>query len=118
MYDYKARVLKVVDGDTLHVEIDLGMDVRHRTTVRLYGINAPEMGAPGGIDARIFVADWMLANAHDSGNGEDWVRLTTIKDKREKYGRYLANVYPWQVGDGLSLNDSLLDLGHAQEYLP
>ena len=39
---YSARVLKVIDGDTLDVMIDLGFNIHHKARVRLYGVNTPE----------------------------------------------------------------------------
>ena len=42
MYEYNAKLLRVVDGDTLDASIDLGFDVWVKKRVRLYGINAPE----------------------------------------------------------------------------
>tara|TARA_R100000908_G_scaffold62772_1_gene42399 strand:+ start:578 stop:976 length:399 start_codon:yes stop_codon:yes gene_type:complete len=42
MYEYEIKVLRVVDGDTVDAQIDLGFKVHHNIRVRLYGINAPE----------------------------------------------------------------------------
>lgn len=46
-WTYAARVVAVHDGDTLRAEIDLGCEVRFTTTLRLLGIQAPEVGGPG-----------------------------------------------------------------------
>jgi micrococcal nuclease len=52
MYEYHCEVMRVVDGDTLHLDVDLGCDVHTLMTVRLDGIDAPEMRtAPGGCGA-------------------------------------------------------------------
>lgn len=108
MYTYNARVLSIVDGDTLHAEIDLGCDIRTRLTLRLYGLNAPEMSTDEGKAAKAYVAQWF---DHFAPGG--FFTLRTIKDHREKYGRYLAMV----SGQGdQSLNADLLRDGHAVEY--
>ncbi len=41
MYEYKATMVKIVDGDTVDVSIDLGFDIHYNSRVRLYGINTP-----------------------------------------------------------------------------
>lgn len=111
LYEYRARANKVVDGDTLHLNVDLGMDTTVNLTVRLYGLNAPEMGTATGIQAREFVLDWLAQHA-PSGR----FLLRTIKDRREKYGRYLGVILS-EDGQAV-LNDMLLQTGHAAEYLP
>lgn len=125
MYEYSATVLRVVDGDTLHVDIDLGFRFRFETIIRLYGINAPEMKtrrvAPEGVAARQFVIDWLVANATDVMvpatpihiHGMWPVMLQTRKDRQEKYGRYLGIV----VANGSNLNDAMVATGHAVPYM-
>ncbi len=111
MYDYAATVLKVVDGDTIHFKIDQGLDDETKMSVRLYGVNAPEMSTPEGQAARQFVIEWLYKNMDPT---TERVRVYTYKDRREKYGRYLADVYPWKVGGGQSLSDALVAAGHAE----
>lgn len=100
MYEYQARVLKVVDGDTLHLDVDLGVTIRFAMTVRLYGINAPELSTPEGQAAKKALVDLIEGKA---------VKITTIKDRKEKYGRYLAEVF---LGD-TDVNHWLVGAGHA-----
>jgi micrococcal nuclease len=97
-------VIRVVDADTVWLHIELGLDVSTKQSVRLFGINAPEMSTPEGKKAREFVAALMPVG--------QMVLLQTIKDKREKYGRYLGVVV---VGDTV-LNDLLVQEGHAVPY--
>ena len=104
-YTYRATILRVVDGDTCHVEIDLGLDVRVRTTLRLAGINAPELPTDAGKAAKVFL-DTLLAS------GEVLVR--TVKDRREKYGRYLGTLYVYPAeGPALDANATMVSSGHA-----
>lgn len=104
MYEYKARIVKVVDADTVWADVDLGFDVRRKDSFRLFGIDAPEMGTPEGVAAKAFLEGHIRVG--------DVITVRTEKDRREKFGRYLANLY---VGD-LHLNAALIDAGHATVY--
>jgi micrococcal nuclease len=105
VYEYQALITKVVDGDTVHAEIDLGFNVTIAATLRLLGINTPERGQPGGSEA----TEWLRSKTLNVT-----VRCLTIKDRREKYGRYLAKLY--LPGEDASVNEQLLAAGHAVEY--
>ncbi|MDP8961509.1 MAG: thermonuclease family protein [Actinomycetota bacterium] len=106
MYIYRCRILRAVDGDTVWAEVDLGVDVRHNLSLRLEGINAPEMGAPGGPEAK--------AHLESLVNGKT-LFLRTVKDRREKYGRYRAILlYDPGDGDHASINQMMVEAGHAQ----
>lgn len=131
MYQYSAIVQNVVDGDTMEIDIDLGLSVWVRKEkIRLYGVNTPEVygvkkGSPEwerGTRSSEFVKSYVKAN--------DRIIVETIKDKKEKYGRYLAVVYiriDASVVSGLAnirqmdefycLNDILLGKGLAEEYM-
>jgi len=106
MYEYRAKILSVHDGDTCAVVIDFGCRITQEMTLRLYGINAPELSQkPMGQAAR----DYLRAMI----DGKT-VLVRTIKDKREKYGRYLAEIF---VGDDpVSVNRKMIEAGHATEY--
>ena len=109
MFHYKARVVKIVDGDTIDVDIDLGFGITKRERVRVFGIDAPELHvkaeALAGIQAKALVVDWVAKYSN--------VELRTVKDN-DKYGRYLAEV--WHP-EGGSLADALLRAGLASPYV-
>src|SRR5881397_1390266 len=106
MYEYTAWVTKFVDGDTIHCGIDLGMDVATQQTLRFYGINAPEMSTAEGKVSAAWVQGWFTAHAPDGR-----FILRTTKNKKEKYGRYLATVVSL---DGLhNLNEEIVAAGMA-----
>lgn len=116
MYEYDATVTRVVDGDTLDLTIDLGLDVLHNHRVRLYGIDTPEIfGVPkdSGEYARGSEAsDYVRSNCEGRR-----VRIKTIKlkrgSKRGKYGRYLVIVF-FKTGETWhNLNQQLVELGMA-----
>lgn len=122
MWEYHARVLRVVDGDTLDFEIDLGFEVFTRTRCRLYGVDTPEIYGvkkeseeyARGKAASDFTKDWIQKNQSQDGlliirswNGE--------KIEGGKYGRWLVNVFPI-VSFSCSLNEDLIVQGHGKPY--
>jgi micrococcal nuclease len=112
VYYYNAQVQKVVDGDTFDVLIDLGFETFRKARVRLYGVNAPESRTKNleekkmGLAAKEFTDQWITAE-----NGK--VKIETILDKNEKYGRVLAKVWNEK---GSCLNADIVASGLAREY--
>lgn len=105
LYHYKAVVRSVYDGDTVRLDIDLGCGVwLSNQTVRLYGINAPEVR---GLEREEGIAARDALRAKIDGKE---VEHHSIKDKKGKYGRYLSELYL----DGISINSWLVDQGHAE----
>jgi micrococcal nuclease len=104
MYQYKCAILKVIDGDTVDVATDLGFDIRLNMRVRLAGIDAPEMNTAEGKAARLWLIDAMPVES-------EWT-LETVKDRREKYGRYLGEFRQTQ---GKTINQMIVEAGHAIE---
>lgn len=109
MFEYRAHVISVYDGDTCTVEVDLGFNVHMKMKVRLSNINAPEMRGDEreeGIRARDALRKLIEGSP---------VRIETIKDRQEKYGRYLAHIYVDECGE-MSVNDWMVSNGHAKPY--
>lgn len=116
MYEYHAHVRSVYDADTLRLTVDLGMDTYVRHSVRLIGIDTPEISGeqrPQGLVAKDYVSTW-LATHCAVDEGMPLVVINTIKDRREKYGRYLVIVY--NTDKTRCLNDDLIDSGNAVAY--
>lgn len=119
MYQYAATCERVVDGDTLDLMMDLGCKVFLRERVRLYGLNTPELHSSDPVER---AAAQKAKLRLESLVGGKKLRIDTFKDKQEKYGRYLANVYV--LGDTLLpplavpilVNKILLDEGLGQPY--
>lgn len=105
-YVRNARVLKVIDGDTVDLDTDLGCDMHIYQRIRLNGINAPEKNTKAGKDAKAFLERLLL--------GHDTIVIKTHKDEKEKYGRYLAELY--LPDNPISVNQQLIDAGQAKEY--
>jgi micrococcal nuclease len=105
LYHYRAFVEQVYDGDTCTVRIDLGLSIfAHGQKIRLARINAPEIrGAERetGLVSRDFLRARILGKE---------VFVQTIKDKKGKYGRYLAEIWlPDESGMLLNINDLLVE---------
>jgi micrococcal nuclease len=112
VYEYKAKVLKVVDGDTLDLSVDLGFGVFKMDRFRLNRINTPEIH--GSDSARGKQASSRVAALAPVGST---VMIRTIKDSQEKYGKYLAEVFIEQKSAPLmNLNDALVAEGLAVAY--
>lgn len=103
----KCTVLKVVDGDTLDVEIDVGFHMKAVHRIRLLGINTPETKTDtkvAGLAAKDFVISWLAENP-----GPYYIRT----ERSDVFGRWLAK---FMAMDGRCLNDILLETGHAVPY--
>jgi micrococcal nuclease len=89
IYIYKAELIRVVDGDTVELMIDLGFDTSRKERFRLYGIDAPELRFEGGKAAKAWL--WEALQPLEAIYVQT-IQLAT-KAKRDKYGRYLAVLY-------------------------
>lgn len=108
---YEAKVLSVHDGDTISVEIDLGFELKFTDKIRFYGLNAPELKIrndknklvenPAGTKTLEIVKEFLPIGST--------IVVETIKDKKEKYGRYLANIYAMRDDEQVNVNKFLLD---------
>lgn len=107
LFHYQAEVIKVIDGDTIDVRVDLGFSVFKEVRLRLARINAPELkGAEkqAGLASRRVLSDMLLTD-----NAQARVYIKT-EQETDKYGRYIADVY---LKDGLCVNERLVELGYA-----
>jgi micrococcal nuclease len=104
-YTYKAKVIRVVDGDTVWLEVDLGFRMKTINDFRLYGVDTPERGQPGWAEATDFVKKLAPAGTE--------VLITTYKDP-DKYGRWLAEIDV--QGQYQTLNMQLVTNGLAEAY--
>jgi micrococcal nuclease len=116
MYEYNIEVVSVVDGDTIHADVDLGFDQHVFKTLRLAHINAPEMSTPEGMPAKQHLNE--LLGSIQPGT----MIIRTIKDRKEKYGRYLATILGGVFDDRgnltvLNVNERMIADGFAIPYL-
>ncbi len=112
MYQYKIKKInKIVDGDTVDLDIDLGFGITISHRVRLKGINAAETRT---LDLEekskgLVAKEWLKKELSREG---EWIIETT---KEDKYGRYLGTLYC--VGDSVTVNERMLNEGIAEPYL-
>ena len=102
MYEYKATCTRVVDGDTVDLQIDLGFSMTTKQRVRLAHVDTPERGQDGYEQAKSALIDAVQFKT---------VRVKTTKPS--KYGYYLAEI---AVDGCLSVNSMLIDRGLAKPY--
>jgi len=111
LYWYRARVVRVVDGDTLVVEIDKGMRDRSEEAVRVAGVDTPEMfsgtDTAAGVAARDFTVAWVAAQGSDR-----WPLLLHTHRDTTTFNRYVADVYG--AVSGASLADALTAAGWSR----
>ncbi len=111
LYHYRATVVRVYDGDTIWVDIDLGFHIWFkRVKIRLARIDAPEIRGPerpAGLVARDFLRQLILNKP---------ILLQTLKDRKGKYGRYLGEIWLEQEGQYINVNDEMLARGYASPW--
>lgn len=110
MYEYKAKLVKVIDGDTIDLNVDLGFYIFIQMRFRMAGINTPERGKPGWNEAKQFVIQWF--SEHD---GECTVKI--LKPLQNKYERYLAYIYTDETYPVGTLNRLLINANLATECM-
>ena len=117
MYEYRCKIVRVVDGDTVDVDIDLGFGVwLHKERVRLHGIDTPESRTRDleekkyGLLAKQKIKDFMPVGSMQT--------LVTMKDKAGKFGRILGKflIYDKKTDAQMSINDWMIREHHAVEY--
>lgn len=103
MYEYRAIVTKIYDGDTITVDIDLGFGVwLFKQSIRLDLVEAPEVRGeerPDGLRVRDTLREWLPIFSE--------VYLVTKKDQTGKYGRWIGMIYPYnELMNDPKLNES------------
>tara|TARA_R100000808_G_scaffold6135_5_gene18421 strand:+ start:4525 stop:5028 length:504 start_codon:yes stop_codon:yes gene_type:complete len=113
MYEYKIKVTRVVDGDTIKVDLDMGFDHYQKDTIRLMGIDTPESRTSNlkekalGLASKQFLKQILAENKGD-------VILKTTKEGKGKFGRILGTLTIGSTGQ--NVNELLIANGHARPY--
>ncbi len=109
LYHYKAVVVSVYDGDTLHADLDLGLYTwRKNEKIRLARINAPELRGSEkekGRASRDYLRSRILGRE---------VLIQTLKDRRGKWGRFLGEIWLNEKGTWVNINDEMVEKGFAE----
>jgi micrococcal nuclease len=98
-YIYRASLVKVVDGDTIIVMLDLGCHTFIKKRIRLLGLNAPELKTEAGQASKTWLTEKLVGA----------LVIETKKDRADKYARLLGTLYVGEV----NINELMLDEGQA-----
>jgi micrococcal nuclease len=111
-YEYDAKLIRVIDGDTVDAMIDLGFDVWVKKRIRLYGINAPETRTKNLEEKEQgFVTKDRLQELLDTVNGN----FILVSQGVGKYGRCLGILLIGEYGE-ININNTLLSEGLVMKY--
>lgn len=102
MYEYSGKVVNIVDGDTIDIEVDLGFHLKITERFRLARINCPEVRTSEGLHVKINIESLLLGQI---------VKIKT--GKQGSFRRWLAEIW---TTDGTNINDWLLEKGFAIRY--
>ena len=113
MYQYKATITRIIDGDTVDCDIDLGFKViLAKQRIRLYGMDTPESRTRDkvekkyGLLAKKFLVEFIEAEDYQ-------ITIETSKSGRGKFGRIRGKL---MNADGVCVNDLMCEVGHAVPY--
>ena len=111
-YHYSAKVIDIHDGDTIKVDIDLGFGVILKNqTFRFFGINAPEIHGDtktAGMQTTVYVQEVLK---------DKDIIIVTIKDEKEKFGRWLGRIFYHDGDNWINLNQELINKGLAIKFM-
>lgn len=111
-YHYSAKVVDIHDGDTIKVDIDLGFGIILKNqTFRFFGINTPEIHGTtktAGMKS--------LAYVKKKIKNKDII-IITVKDEKEKFGRWLGRIFYHDGVEWINLNAELIDKGLAVKFM-
>jgi len=117
MFEYNCKIVRVVDGDTVDVDIDLGFGIWiHKERIRLHGIDTPESRTRDlvekkfGLQSKKMIESWMPVGSIQT--------LVTVKDKAGKFGRILGKfkIFDPKTDRQTTINDWMIEHNHAVAY--
>ena len=111
MHEYKAKVTKIIDGDTIRCDIDLGFDiVMANQTIRLFGIDTPESRTRDKEEK--FYGNISKQFLNDYCPKGSYITLRTHLDKKGKFGRILGEL----IVNKVNLNEQMIEENLAVAY--
>jgi micrococcal nuclease len=113
-YIYRIRSIhKVVDGDTIDADIDLGFDISLTKRIRLAGVDTPESRTADANEKKYGLEskEWLKKRCE---NAKDILIKTELPDSTEKYGRIIGHLFI--NGEETSLNNQMIAEGYAWNY--
>ncbi len=115
MYEYRIKqVTKIVDGDTIDVDVDLGFSISYSQRLRLAGIDTPESRTTDKFEKTLGLEskEYLKTKLKEA---KDIIVKTELPDSSEKYGRILGWVYV--NGNSKSINEQMIEDGYAWSYM-
>ena len=117
-YNFRVtKIVKVLDGDTIEVLIDLGFDLYKKERVRIAGVDTPEKRTRDLEEKElgIHATNWMKDKLTETIKGDEELTIRTeLKGGTGKYGRLLGWLYVGE--DAVSLNEKMITEGYAWSY--
>lgn len=113
-YIYRIRSIhKVVDGDTIDADIDLGFDISLTKRIRLAGVDTPESRTTDANEKKLGLEskEWLKKRVEGA---KDILIKTELPDSTEKYGRIIGHLFI--NNESTSLNEQMIDEGYALAY--
>lgn len=105
-YVYRhVKVVRVIDGDTVTLSVDMGNKITWNENFRLNGIDTPEKNQLGYADATTYLIQLLKDGVS---------RIETFKP--DKFGRWLVDIYVAVSGGELLVNQQMIANGHAKPY--
>jgi len=119
IFNYRARVDRVVDGDTIIMQIDLGFHMTAKVSVRLLGVDTPELRSKDPEErqraqfARSFTDVWCNEAVGNPKITDPWVEWPFVisTSKADSFGRWLGRV--WSLRTGEQLNEAIVAAGYS-----
>ena len=113
MYQYNVTVVKVVDGDTIDVDIDLGFGMTYKKQrVRMMGIDTPESRTRDLVEKKFGKA----SKKHLKDLLENADSLSLTSHDKGKFGRILGEIFAHHNDEEISINQQMIDDHHAVDY--
>jgi micrococcal nuclease len=115
VYEYRIKqVTKIVDGDTIDVDVDLGFSISYSQRLRLAGIDTPESRTTDKFEKTLGLEskEYLKTKFKEA---KDIIVKTELPDSSEKYGRILGWVYV--NGNSKSINEQMIEDGYAWSYM-
>ena len=113
MYEYRCKIRRVVDGDTVDIDIDLGFGVwLHKERVRIYGIDTPESRTRDLVEKRFGLAAKDFAKKFLLDHDPEVTLVCKEYDAKGKFGRILGDI----IVDNKSMSETMIQEHHAVPY--
>lgn len=120
MYEYRCTIIKIIDGDTVDVDVDLGFDIVLRgLRIRVFGIDTPESRTSNALEKKFGLAAKHKVESLIPVGSSQILKTTKDRDggdKKGKFGRILGDFKVEYAGESALLTDIMIDECFAVRY--